>query len=331
MICPPQRRHLLHWLGAGAVGLSLPPAKAQAAAYPARAVRVLVGSSAGGPSDFMARLFSETLSPTLGQPFVVDNKAGASGTIAAAMVAKAPPDGYTLLCSGPAAMVVAPHLFTRLDYDPERDFTPLAMLGAGAFVLAVHPSVPAQTLGELVALAKARPGSLNYGSGGNGSSGQLCTELFAARAGIELLHVPYKGDGAGVSDLLAGQIQLMFTAPNVVQAHVKSGKLRALAVTSYERMAAWSDVPSVHETLADFEYLGWIILYAQAATPAPVLDTLSASWAQARNLPAVKAKLDSLGMSPPARYANRAALLDWLRAEKVRTALLVKKLGITPA
>jgi tripartite-type tricarboxylate transporter receptor subunit TctC len=326
----PNRRQTLQWLGASAAGIALPLPAAFAQAFPNKPVRVLVGAAPGGPADFMGRAFSDAASPALGQPFVVDNKPGATGTIAAGMAAKAPADGHTLLIGAPGAIVVAPHLIAKLDYDADKDFTPITMLGAGAFVLVVHPSVPANNLAELIAHAKAKPGALNYGSGGNGSSGQLCSESFATRAGVDLTHVPYKGDGPAVNDLLAGQIQLMFTAPNVAMPHIKSGRLKAIAVTSHERMGALPEVPSVHEALPDFEYLGWIVLFAPAATPTPVIDALAAFWAQARNQPAIKSKLEGLGMYPPARYASREAVVGMLRAEKTRTAQLVKKLGITP-
>ena len=324
------RRQALQWLGASAAGFALPLPAALAQAFPNKPVRVLVGAAPGGPADFMGRTFSDAASPALGQPFVVDNKPGATGTIAAGMAAKAPADGHTLLIGAPGAIVVAPHLIAKLDYDADKDFTPITMLGAGAFVLVAHPSVPANNLAELIAQAKAKPGALNYGSGGNGSSGQLCSESFATRAGVDLTHVPYKGDGPAVNDLLAGQIQLMFTAPNVAMPHIKAGKLKAIAVTSHERMGALPEVPSVHEALPDFEYLGWIVLFAPAATPAPVIDALAAFWAQARSQPAIKSKLEGLGMYPPARYASRDAVVSMLRAEKTRTAQLVKKLGITP-
>lgn len=326
----PNRRLALQWLGASAAGIALPLPAAFAQAFPSKPVRVLVGAAPGGPADFMGRAFSDAASPALGQPFVVDNKPGATGTIAAGMAAKAPADGHTLLIGAPGAIVVAPHLIAKLDYDADKDFTPITMLGAGAFVLVAHPSVPANNLAELIAHARAKPGALNYGSGGNGSSGQLCSESFATRAGVDLTHVPYKGDGPAVNDLLAGQIQLMFTAPNVAMPHIKSGRLKAIAVTSHERMGALPEVPSVHEALPDFEYLGWIVLFAPAATPAPVVDALAAFWAQARNQPAIKSKLEGLGMYPPARYASREAVVGMLRAEKTRTAQLVKKLGITP-
>lgn len=327
------RRQALRALGATAAvaaGGGWPLGAVQAQGFPSRPVRVLVGSPAGGPSDFLARIYGDTAAARLGQSFVIDNKAGASGTIAAGMAAKAAADGHTLLASGPASVVVAPHLFAKLDYDTERDFAPIAMLGAGAFVLAVHPSVPANSLAELAALARRQPDALNYGSGGIGSSGQLCTESYAERAGLKLRHVPYKGDGQAVNDLLAGQIQLMFTAPNVVIPQAKAGKLKLLGVTTMERMGSIADVPAVHEALPGFEYLGWIILFAPAATPAPALDALADAWAHARGQAAVKDRLEGLGMYPPARYGNRESLNAFLKAEKLRTGQLVKRLGITP-
>lgn len=319
------RRSLL----AAAAATALGGARAQTT-FPTKPVRVLVGAAPGGPADFLARVFSDVAAPALGQPFLVDNKAGASGTLAASLAAKSPADGYTVMAGGPAATVVAPHLFSKLEYDPLKDFVPVSMLGAGAFVLAVHPSVPANNLAELVAYAKKKPGALSYGSGGNGSSGQLCAESFAARAGVELLHVPYKGDGPAANDLLAGQIQMMFTAPNVAIPHQKSGRLKLLAVTTRERMPGLPDVPAVHEVVPDFEYLGWIILFAPANTPAPAMERLAALWNQARDQPTIKTRLDTLGMYPPPRYGSRDSLVAFMKNERTRTEALVKKLGITP-
>jgi tripartite-type tricarboxylate transporter receptor subunit TctC len=324
------RRRALQALGLAAAGAALPLGLARAQAFPSKPVRVLVGASAGGPSDFLGRLFGEAAAARFGQPFVVDNKAGASGTIAGGIAAKAPADGHTLYASGPASTVIAPHVFAKLDYDPERELTPITLLGAGAFVLVVHPSVPANTVAEFTALAKGKPDSLNYGSGGIGSSGHLCTESYAERAGVKLRHVPYKGDGQAINDLLANQIQVMFTAPNVAMAHAKSGKLKLLAVTTQERVPSMPEVPAVHETLPGFEYLGWIILFAPAGTPAAALTALADVWMQARVTPAVKERLETLGMYPPARYGTRESLLAFLQAEKQRTGQLVKKLEITP-
>ncbi len=328
-IAPQSRRDTLKWLAAMATSLGAGTALAQT--YPAKPVRVLVGAAAGGPSDFLARLYNEAAGAALGQSFVVDNKPGASGTLAAEMAARASADGYTLTAAGPASMVVAPHIFNKLGYNTQTDFLPIAMLGAGAFVLVVHPSVPARTMPELIAHAKAHPGALSFGSGGNGSSGHLCAESIAARAGIKMAHIPYKGDALAANDLLGGQIQLMATAPNVALPHIKSGRLRCLGVTTRERMGALPDIPSLHESgMTDFEYLGWIGLYAPAATPAATLDTLAAVWTKALAQPAVRAKLEQLGMFPPARYASRESFAAFLKTEVERTTALIKSLDIQP-
>lgn len=325
------RRQMLQGLAGLGAGLCLPAHQSWAQTYPAKTVKLVVGAAPGGPVDFMARLYGDQATALTGQPFVVDNKPGASGTIAAGMAAKSAQDGYTLFASGPAAIVVAPHLFAKLEYDPQKDFVPVSMLGAGAFVLAVHPSVPVSNVAELIAYAKKNPGALSYGSGGNGSSGQLCTESFAARAGLDLLHVPYKGDGPAVNDLLGGQLKMMFTAPNVALPHMATGKLKILAVTSQDRMGSLPQVPSVHETLSGFEYLGWVILFAPATLPVDALNALASVWSRGLEEANVKTRLEGLGMFPPARYGSREAVLNLLKFERERTAQLVKKLGITPA
>ncbi len=321
------RRQALATCAVGAI-----PALARvagAATYPERPVKLLVGSPPGGPSDFLARLFADAVGPALGGTFVIDNKPGASGTLAADAVAKSAPDGHTLLVSGPASISVAPHLMPRLGYDPAADLAPISMLGAGAFAFVVHPSLPVKSVAELIAYAKAKPGAVSFGSGGNGSSGHLCTELFSLLAGIKMLHVPYKGDGQAVLDLIGGQIQLMFTAPNVAMSHVKAGKLRLLAVTTRERVASMPDVPSVHESgLKDFEYLGWIITFAPANTPRPVIEALALAWGKARNAPAVRRKLDDLAMVAPDRLVSGEPLLQFLKAETARLGRVVRDAGI---
>lgn len=329
MALPPslRRRDLLALAAASCAGLGA--GAAHASAYPTKPVRLLVGATPGGPSDFMARLFADMAGPALGGSFVVENRAGASGMLAAEAAAKAPADGHTLLVSGPAAIAVMPHLMPKLNYDPLADFVPVAMPGAGAFVLVVHPSVPARTVQELVALAKAKPGTLAFGSGGNGSSGHLCTELFTSMAGGKMVHVPYKGDGQALNDLLAGQIQVMFTAPNVAMQQVKAGRLRLLAVTTRERVPSMPDVPTVHESgVRDFEYLGWIIIFAPAATPKPVLDTLAATWAKGRNAPGVRGKLEELAMVAPEPLASGQGLAAFVRGESARLGKVIRDAGI---
>jgi tripartite-type tricarboxylate transporter receptor subunit TctC len=328
MQSPIRRRQALAAL-AGCCAPWLAQAAAAANGYPARAVKLMVGSPPGGPSDFLARVFGDAVGPLLGHNFIVDNKPGASGTLAADAVAKSAADGHTLLISGPAAMSVAPHLFPKLGFDPAADFTPVSMLGAGAFVLAVHPSLPVKNVQELVALAKAKPGTLAFGSGGNGSSGHLCSELFSSQAGIRMFHVPYKGDGQALTDLLANQIQVMFTAPNVAMPQVKAGKLRLLAVTTRERVPTLPDAPTVHESgLRDFEYLGWIVAFAPAATPRSAVDTLAAAWSKARNTPAVKARLEELAMLPPERLVAGEPLQQFLRGESARLGKVIRDAGI---
>ena len=323
----PSRRQVLNALAAG--GLAWTPAGwTQTSNYPARTVKMVVGSPPGGPSDFMARMFGDALGPVLGQGFVVENKPGASGMPAADSVVKSAPDGHTLLVSGPASIAVVPHLFPKITYDPMNDLAPIAMLGAGAFVLVVHPSVNVRNVQELIQLAKSRPDGLTYGSGGNGSSGHLCTELFCSLTGTRMVHIPYKGDGQAVNDLLAGQIQVMFTAPNVAMANVKAGRLRLLAVTTRERVASMPEVPAVHETLKDFEYLGWVLAFAPAATPRSVIDTLAAAWNKARTTPAIRSKLEELAMSAPERFASRPALLEFVKNEHGRLGKLIREAGI---
>lgn len=318
------RRKLTSALAAG-IASTWSAGMAWAQTYPQKSVKLVVGSPPGGPSDFLARMLADAIGPGMGQSFIVENKPGASGMPAADQVVKSAPDGHQLLVSGPASIVVMPHMFSKITYDPMRDLVPVAMLGAGAFVLVVHPSVKANNVKELIALAKANPKQLTYGSGGNGSSGHLCTEYFNGLSGIEMTHIPYKGDGQAVIDLLAGQIQVMFTAPNVAMAHVKSGKLRLLAVTTKERVNSMPDVATVHEIgVKDFEYLGWIIVFVPAATPPSVIEQLSAAWLKVKNTPAIANKLNELAMAAPERFANRANLLEFVKTEYARLGKLIK-------
>jgi tripartite-type tricarboxylate transporter receptor subunit TctC len=318
------RRKLTSALAAG-IASTWSVGTAWAQTYPQKSVKLVVGSPPGGPSDFLARMLADAIGPGMGQSFIVENKPGASGMPAADQVVKGAPDGHQLLISGPASIVVMPHMFSKITYDPMRELVPVSMLGAGAFVLVVHPSVKANNVKELISLAKANPKQLTYGSGGNGSSGHLCTEYFNGLSGIEMTHIPYKGDGQAVIDLLAGQIQVMFTAPNVAMAHVKSGKLRLLAVTTKERVNSMPDVATVHEMgVKDFEYLGWIIVFAPAATPPAIIEQLTAAWLKVKNTPAITNKLNELAMAAPDRYSNRNNLLEFVKSEYARLGKLIK-------
>ena len=303
-----------------------------AATFPSRPMKMLIGSPPGGPSDFLARMLADAYGPQFAHPLVLEHKPGASGTIAAELAAKAAPDGHTLLASGPASIAVAPHLFAKINYDPMKDLTPINILGAGAFVLVAHPSLAVSNVAELVAYAKRNAGSIPYASGGNGSSGHLCTEAFCRAAGIAMTHVPYKGDGQAVVDLVSGQVKLFFTAPNVGVPHAKAGRLKLLAVTSRERVASMAETPTVAESgatgLTDFEYLGWILTFAPAGTPPAVVDALAAAWNKVRNTPAVKGRLDELAMVAPERLAERSAVQAFVRSEHARLGKLIRDVGL---
>ncbi len=251
---------------------------AAAQAYPAKPVRLVVAYPPGGSVDTVARFVSEKMREAFGQPFVIENRAGASGNIGTDFVAKAPADGYTLLMGSSAALASNVHVYAQLPFDPMRDFMPIIMIANQPNILVVHPSVPARAVSEFIALAKSRPGKLNYASSGLGTSNHMAAEMFIMRTGIQIVQVPYKGGAPAVTDLLGGQVELMFeTAPTLIQ-HIKSGKLRGLAVTSMQRSAMLPDMPTMHEAgLAGFDFRGWIGLLAPAGVPEEVVRRLSAA------------------------------------------------------
>jgi tripartite-type tricarboxylate transporter receptor subunit TctC len=300
---------------------------ARADAYPARPVRLVVNAAPGGPGDFLARMYAGAAASALGGSFVVEHKAGASGTLGAELVTRLPPDGHGLLVSGPSAVSAAPHM-RRLAYDPARDLAPVAMLGAGAFLLAVHPSLDVGTTADLVQLARARPGALAYGSGGPGSSSHLCAEQFCDAVGVEMTHVGYKGEGQAIADLLAGHLQLMFTAPNVALRHARERKLRLLAVTARERLAVEPALPALAESVEGFEYLAWQALFAPAQVPAAVVDALASAWRAARANEVVRGRLLELGMAGPDVLVSGEPLNRFLRAESERLGRLIRAAGI---
>lgn len=320
-----QRRQ---WL-AGAAALAASPMAALAQAYPSRTVKIVVGSAPGGPTDFTARVAADQLSQLTGGSFVVENKPGASGMPAAEQVARAAPDGYSLLVSGATAITVVSHMGAKMNYDPMRQLVPVTLLGAGAYVLAVHPSVPARNLRELIALAKAKPDGMAFASGSIGSGSHLCTELFCRQAGIKITQIPYKGDAPGFTDLMAGQVQMHFVAPNVALAAAKEGRVRVIAVTSAERLALFPDVPAMAEDLKDFEYLGWVGLFATSGTPQAVIDALAGGWKKARAGASVKEKLGGLGMMAPDRLTDRAAATRFIQQDNQRMGELIRALGLT--
>lgn len=273
----------------------LPAAQAQGK-FPDRPLTIVVPSAPGGTTDFTARLIAEPLSRALGQAVVVDNRAGAAGNIGNQMVAKSKPDGYTLLLAYSGYQVGNPHLFKKAGWDPIKDFAPVALLTRAPQVVAARPGLPANNLRELIAYAKANPDKLNYASSGNGSIQHIAGELFKQMTGASIAHVPYKGAGPAVQDLLGGQVDLFFTTPASVVSHIKADKLKGLAVTSNVRLSSLPQVPTARESdLKEFTLDSWFALYAPAGTPNEVIHQLNSEIAKILSLPDVKKRAEDAG------------------------------------
>jgi tripartite-type tricarboxylate transporter receptor subunit TctC len=271
-------------------------AGAFAQTYPDHPVRMLVGFPPGGGADVAARIITPNLAEYLGYQVVIDNRAGATGTIAAGLLAKAPSDGYTVMMGHMATMTIVPHVYSKLAYDPVADSTPVTMAGAFPHMMSVHPSLPVKTVKEFIALAKAQSGKLTFPSGGSGSSQHLAGEMFKTMAGVSLLHVPYKGVPDAVRDLLAGEHAVSFEAMGVVTPFVKAGKLRAIAVTTKKRASNFPDVPTIDESgVPGYEIRTWYGVFAPAGTSPAIVKRLQAEIAKVLQLPVVREKLTSLG------------------------------------
>jgi tripartite-type tricarboxylate transporter receptor subunit TctC len=284
--------------------------------FPDRAITIVVPSAPGGTTDFTARLIAEPLSRALGQPVVIDNKAGAAGNIGNQFVAKAKPDGYTLLLAYSGYQVGNPHLFKKAGWDPIKDFTPVAMLTRAPQVVAARANLPVNNVRELVAYAKANPDKLNYASSGNGSIQHIAGELFKQMTGTSITHVPYKGAGPAVQDLLGGQVDLFITTPASVVSHIKADKLKGLAVTSNARLSSLPQVPTTRESdLKDFTLDSWFALYTPAGTPNEVVQQLNTEIAKILQQAEVKKKAEDAGTLVD--YMGPAQLGDYTRKELV--------------
>ena len=295
--------------------------------YPARPVRLVVPFSAGaGVTDIMARLTAQRLGEQLGQQFVVDNRPGVSGIVGTEIVAKAPADGYTLLVMN-VSFVVNPSLYRKLPYDSQKDFVPVTMLNSAPLVLVVNPAVPAKSVQELLALARARPGQLNYGSGGPGTTPHLSTELFKSLAGIDMTHVPYKGGAPALSDLVGGQIQVMIENMPGTMPFVRGGKLRALAVSSPKRSALEPELPTIAESgVPGYEVIGWNGIVAGAGTPRAIIERVAAATGAVMQSPDVRQRLAAMGAEPvgntPAEFGA------FLKGETARWTKVIRDKGI---
>ena len=322
---PQLRRRLLMALALLAVGVGT----ALAQAYPSRQIRIVVPFAAGaGVLDIMARLVGQHLGASLGQQVVIDKRPGAGGIVGAEVVAKAEPDGYTLLM-GNTALVVSPYLYAKLPFEPLADFVPVTLVNSAPLLLVVHPSVPVQSVKELIAYAKARPGQLNYGSGGVGSTPYLATELLKAMAGIDVVHVPYKGGAPALADLVAGQLTFMIENVPGTMPLVKSGKLRALAITSAQRSPLAPDLPTMAEAgVPDYEMVGWNGVFVAKGTPAEIVARLNSDLAKVLRLPDVKEQMATLGAEPGGD--STPAFGAFVKAESARWGRIIKERGIRP-
>jgi len=301
---------------------------AGAQAFPDRPITLVVPNPPGGLVDTSARLLSEPLTRVIGQPVIVDNKPGASGNTAYQYVAKARPDGYTLLISYSGYHVGNPALMDKLPWDPIKDFSPIALLTVSTNVIAVHPSVPVNNLKEFIAYAKANPGKLNYASQGNGSVSHIGTEIFKQTTGVDMVHVPYKGSGPAVQDVLAGQVQVFISTPPSLMQHVQSGKLKGLAVTGKNRHPGMPNVPTTAEAgLPSFQLESWVALYAPTATLKPVITKLTDSVKQSLALPEIKERADAAGVE--LRYYNPAQMDALLKKELPYWHKAIKAANIT--
>ena len=296
--------------------------------YPSKPIRMVVGFAPGGGTDLVARIIGQKMTESWGQPVLIDNRAGATGTIGADVVSKAPPDGYTLLMGHVSSHGIAPNLFRKLPYDAERDFAMVAYVGYVPSVLVVHPSIPAQSVKELIALAKAQPGTLNYASSGVGSTQHLAGELFSLTTGVKIVHVPYKGGGPAVVDLLAGHVSMNFDTLPPVLPHIRTGRLRALAVTTPKRATPRPQIPTLIEVgLKGFEMTNRYGIMAPAKTSRDVVMKLNAEVNRITNLPDAKSRLEEAGTQMEAMTPEQFA--TFLHSEIAKYAKLVKAANVT--
>ena len=304
------------------------PALAWGQDYPHKPVRMVVGFPPGGGTDVVARILAPKLSELLGQPVVIENRPGATGTMAAAMVAKSPPDGYTIMMGHVSVNAIAPSLFANLQYDVIRDFAPVALAASVPHFVVVHPSVAATSLKELIAYLKAQGNKLTFPSAGNGSMPHLAGEIFKSLAGVELVHVPYKGSGQSMQDLLGGQHVVAFDTMPASAPHVRSGKLRALAVSSARRLPAFPDIPTAEEAgLPGYRITTWYGVFAPAGTPAEIVNRLHADAMKAMQSPPTRSQLEGIGADGTvSRSPEEFAAL--VRAETARYAKIVKSIGL---
>ncbi len=311
-----------------ALALLFAPLIAFAQAYPSKPAKMIVPYAAGGTTDVLARIMADKLTQGLGQTVVIEYKPGAGGTIGAEAAAKSPADGYTMVMGAPGSHSTATSLYAKLPYDPVKDFVPIVHVANVPNSIVVHPSLAVKSVPELIAYAKSRPGELTYGSAGTGATTHLTGELFALLANVKLTHIPYKGSGQAMVDLLGGQIQMMFENLPGAATQIRSGKIRGLAVTSLRRSAAFPDLPAVSETLPGFEVVAWFALFAPAGTPAAIVARLNAESNRALSLAEVREKIAAAGSDPIGGTSDELA--RFLASDIAKWTRVTREAGIKP-
>jgi tripartite-type tricarboxylate transporter receptor subunit TctC len=312
----------------GASAFALPLTSATAQNYPTKPIRMIVPYPPGGGTDIVGRMVAQKLSENLGQTVVIDNRGGAAGSIGSEIAAHSVPDGYSIVMGNVAPNAINVSLYAKLGYDPVKDFEPVSLVASTPNILVVQPAFPAKTVPELITLAKAKPSSLNYPSAGLGSSSHLAGELFDNLAGVKMVHIPYKGGGPALIDLLGGQMQLMFATMPAAMPHVKSGRLRAIAVTSVKHSQTLPDLPTIGETLKGYDASTWYGVLAPARTPRPVVTSLHAEIVKILGVAETRERLLAQGFEPvgstPAEFGN------YIKSEIAKWGKVIKAAGIKP-
>ena len=317
---------LLPWVMVGAALVPWPAPAQTANGWPNKPLRFILPFPPGGGTDILGRLIADRMTAGLGQPVVTENRGGAGGNVGAEAAARSAPDGYTIVLVAPS-LAISPSLYSKLNYDPVKDFAPVSLVATVPNVMVTHPSVPADTLAEFIRFAKTKPGGMNFGSGGSGTSNHLAGELFNIVAGVKLVHVPYKGVNLAMNDVLSGQIHLVVIGVPAAAPHIKAGKLRALALVAPQRAAALPEVPTVAEAgLPNFEVTTWYGILAPAGTPKPIVTRLNAELVKIMHAPEMKDRLATMATDPVTSTPEEFA--DYIKREIVKWGEVVRQAGL---
>jgi tripartite-type tricarboxylate transporter receptor subunit TctC len=302
----------------------LPPALAQT--YPTKPVRMVVPWAPGGTTDILGRVIAQKMSEKWGQPVIVENRGGAAGNIGTEAAARSPADGYTVLLGTMSSHAMNPHLYANMTFDPVNDLAPISLVANVATVLVVPPSLPVNSVGELIALARSKPGQLNFASGGVASFNQLCAELLKMTAKIDIVHIPYKGGGPAVADLVGGKVDMLFTGAPVTMPHIKAGRLKVLAITDSQRSAALPDTPTMGESLPGYEFNNWYGIMAPSGTPRALIEVLNAEVLRILSLPDVRERFSGLGADPTPSTPEKFGTV--LKADAEKWGRIIRQAGV---